>query len=64
MPNGKPAGMRCKHLDDRNQCLLFGSTDRPDVCISFKASEDVCGGSYEEAMLHLNDLERLTTGRL
>ena len=64
MPNGKPAGMRCVHLDARNQCLLFESSDRPDVCVNFKASEEVCGKTSNEAMQYLLTLERLTTDKL
>jgi len=64
MPNGKSAGTRCKQLDDHNQCRLFDSLDRPDVCGSFKASEDVCGDSFDEAMQQLSVLERLTSSKM
>ena len=64
MPNGKAAGMRCIHLNDHNQCVLFESPDRPDVCISFKASVDICGSNFDEAMKQLSALERLTSGEV
>ena len=60
MPNGKPAGVRCIQLDDRNRCLLFESPERPDVCVNFKATLDICGATSDEAMQHLFALENLT----
>ena len=60
MPNGKPAGVRCIQLDDRNRCLLFESPERPDVCLNFKATIDICGATSDEAIQHLFALERLT----
>ncbi|MEJ2181861.1 MAG: YkgJ family cysteine cluster protein [Gammaproteobacteria bacterium] len=64
MSNGKPAGIRCSQLDDGNRCLLFGNPNRPAVCMSFKASEDVCGGNFEEALINITRLERLTSATL
>src|SRR6201996_6450945 len=32
MPDGKPAGVRCVHLDADFRCLLFGKPERPEVC--------------------------------
>jgi len=60
MPDGKPAGVRCIQLDDRNMCKIFGQPERPDVCHQFKADHQVCGTTNEQAMTHLIELERLT----
>ena len=31
MPDGKPAGVRCLHLNDAMRCDLFGKSERPDI---------------------------------
>jgi len=60
MPKGKPAGVRCIHLDEHHYCRLFDSAERPAVCASFQASTDACGESYVDAMQRLHLLEKLT----
>ena len=60
MPNGKPAGVRCIHLDERHYCAIFHSPDRPAVCARFQASADACGESFVDAMQRLQMLESLT----
>ena len=60
MPDGKPAGVRCVQLSDDNRCLLFGRPERPAVCVSLRASAEMCGESREEALLYLSFLERAT----
>jgi hypothetical protein len=60
MPRGKPAGIRCDQLDEENRCRLFGQAERPAVCRNFSASIDSCGGSREEAMVMLAELEVIT----
>jgi hypothetical protein len=60
MPQGKPAAVRCVHLDERHYCRIFHSPDRPSVCANFQANEDICGKSFAEAMDRLQLLERLT----
>lgn len=60
MHQGKPAGVRCIQLSSDNRCQLFGEPERPKVCASFKASEDVCGASYLEAMQLIVRLEKAT----
>lgn len=57
MPNGKPAGVRCIQLNEENRCMLFGNNDRPAVCSSLKASEEMCGNTSEEAYKYLEKLE-------
>ena len=60
MPNGKPAGVRCIQLDDANMCKLYGKNERPAVCNSFQASEEMCGQSAKEAYAYLSMLEEQT----
>lgn len=50
MPNGKPAGVRCLHLQADRRCAIFHSPERPAVCAGFSAEPSVCGDSVEEAM--------------
>lgn len=60
LPQGKPAGMPCPHLDDTLQCRLFGQPERPAVCASLQPSTEMCGDSREQAMLWLSELEQAT----
>ncbi len=60
MPNGKPSGVRCIQLDDRNLCKLFGKPERPKVCHNFKACPDVCADNNAKALENILELERLT----
>ena len=60
MPDGKPAGVRCVQLDERNLCRLFGRPERPAVCARFSADPDVCGESNEQALHLLAEWEQLT----
>lgn len=57
MPKGKPAGVRCLHLNDDNLCVLFGRPERPAFCDAFKAVAEVCGASREQALQTLTWLE-------
>ncbi|MDP4207534.1 MAG: YkgJ family cysteine cluster protein [Bacteroidota bacterium] len=57
MPNGKPAGVRCIHLDDELKCAIFESSDRPRVCSGFKAEMLICGTHRNDAILTLSQLE-------
>ncbi|MTI12919.1 YkgJ family cysteine cluster protein [Sansalvadorimonas verongulae] len=61
MPDGKPAGVRCVQLDERNLCKLFGQPGRPAVCSAFDADLLTCGNSEDEAMLLIQDLEQMTS---
>jgi uncharacterized protein len=61
MPHGKPAGVPCVQLDAAQRCRLFGRPERPAVCLSLQPSEDLCGGSREQAMAWLGYLEQHTT---
>ena len=60
MPGGKPAGVRCIHLDGANRCLLFGKDERPAVCRELKPSREMCGASRDEALAQMERLEVLT----
>lgn len=61
MPDGKPAGERCLHLDEENRCGLFGRPERPAVCSAFSADADVCGESRAQALHVLGWLEQATS---
>jgi len=61
MPDGKPAGERCVHLTADNLCELFGRRARPRVCSEFPPAADACGGSREEALVLLAQMEEETT---
>lgn len=60
MPAGKPAGVRCIHLDANNLCLLFGLPERPAFCDEFRALPEVCGTTREEALSTIQWLEEAT----
>lgn len=60
MPNGKPAGVRCLHLDEQQSCKIFNAAERPTICGQFKAEPSVCGSSAEEALDLLRILEAAT----
>jgi uncharacterized protein len=60
MPDGKPAGVRCVQLDDRNRCRLFGKAERPAFCGGLQPSVEMCGNSREQAMVWLAELETAT----
>ncbi len=60
MPDGKPAGVRCVQLDERNLCRIFGRPERPAVCSRFAADVQVCGENTTQALQLLEELERLT----
>jgi hypothetical protein len=61
MPDGKPASVRCVQLTADNRCLLFGKSERPAVCVNLRPSEEMCGGTDQEAMERLTKLEKLTS---
>ena len=60
MPRGKPAGVRCAQLTEDNRCRLFGSPDRPAVCVQLRAEAGMCGASAEEAFRLLAAMEEAT----
>jgi Fe-S-cluster containining protein len=60
MSRGKPAGIPCIQLLDDMRCALFGKPERPAVCVSLRPTEEMCGGSSQEALAGLSRLEFLT----
>jgi hypothetical protein len=60
MPFGKPAGVRCVHLDDAMRCVLFGRPERPAFCAGLRPSPEMCGDGRGQAIAWLARLERLT----
>ncbi len=60
LPQGKPAGVPCPHLDAELRCRLFGQPERPAVCGSLPPSHEMCGESREQAMVYLQRLEAAT----
>jgi hypothetical protein len=60
MPDGKPAGVRCIHLDDALRCRLFGRPERPAFCSGLKPSREMCGDSRAQAIAWLASLEQAT----
>ena len=61
MPNGKPAGIACIHLDNNYQCGLFQKSSRPIVCSRLKPCFEMCGNNREQAIHYLTQLEQLTS---
>ena len=55
MPDGKPAGVRCIHLQEDYSCGIY--KDRPKVCRDFEAEKLVCGNNRKEALEILAGLE-------
>lgn len=60
LPQGKPAGVPCPHLDPALRCRLFGRPERPAVCASLPPSLEMCGDSREHALQFLKRLEEAT----
>ncbi len=60
MPDGKPAGVPCRHLTEEKRCGLFFTLDRPKVCDDLKASLEMCGSDYDDAYAYLTYLEKAT----
>lgn len=61
MPEGKPAGVRCIHLDRDNHCMLFGKPERPLVCEQFQPDPAVCGETTDQAIELISVLENATS---
>jgi hypothetical protein len=60
MPHGKPAGVRCVQLDERNACRIFGKPGRPAVCVALRPTASMCGADRDDAMRILAALEVAT----
>lgn len=57
MPEGKPAGQRCLHLDADYLCLLWEKPERPAFCSQFSAEPAFCGTNRIEALMLLSELD-------
>lgn len=57
-PEGKAAGEYCIHLSCNRECRIYDHPDRPQVCKDFKPDPEVCGNSYEQAIINLTELEK------
>jgi len=60
LPQGKPAGMPCPHLDSNFACGLWNSPQRPKVCAEFRPERIICGGHRDNALQTLTLLEQAT----
>ena len=60
MPFGKPAGIPCVQLLPDDRCAIFGQPERPDVCMSLRPIDTMCGAHREEALSFLAALEAAT----
>lgn len=60
MPHGKPAGMRCQHLDAANLCQLFDRPERPGFCSGLRPEPAMCGADASDALARLSALEIAT----
>ncbi len=63
MPQGKPAGVRCVQLDERNACRIFDHPARPAVCRQLIPSVEMCGSTPDggrHALHYLAQLEQAT----
>ncbi len=60
MPNGKPGGTRCIHLNSELKCDIYNSPDKPSACAGFKAEKIVCGNNREEALKIIAELEGIS----
>lgn len=57
MPDGKPAGVACVHLDAHWRCQVFGDPRRPALCDAFAAEPAVCGSTRKQAIMLIAALE-------
>ncbi|ELX11087.1 hypothetical protein Jab_2c31900 [Janthinobacterium sp. HH01] len=53
--------MRCIQLANDMRCKIFGQPERPAFCTGLQPAADMCGGSREQAIRWLDNLERETT---
>lgn len=56
MAGGKPAGVRCIHLQDDFRCAIYSDPAKPKVCSDFIAEPEFCGKDQAEAMRILYSL--------
>jgi len=60
MLSGKAAGVRCVQLTDDNRCAIFGDPRRPSVCVTLRASVEMCGADNDVAATHVHAMTFLS----
>ena len=61
MPEGKPAGVPCVNLDTTTMaCRIWERDDYPALCRAYTPTEAYCGGSANEAIRLIGELEEAT----
>ncbi len=56
----KPAGIPCEYLAEDFRCRIFGQPERPACCSGLQATLEMCGGSRDDALRWLGELEVAT----
>ena len=57
---GKAAGVRCVQLTDDNRCAIFADPRRPLVCLTLRASVEMCGANEYVAETRVHAMRFLT----
>jgi len=61
MPDGKPSGVACVNLDTVTlTCRIWGQENYPEFCASYRACEEICGSTKEQALKNIYYLDELT----
>ena len=60
MSKGKPASIRCIHLNKKNLCAIHDTKEYPEVCRNFTPMREMCGNNRKDAQIYLMNLENLT----
>lgn len=58
-PNGKPAGVRCKNMNEKNVCNIHNTDEYPKVCQKYEAEKEFCGDTFEESEKILKQIMQL-----
>tara|TARA_B100000768_G_scaffold169515_1_gene175174 strand:+ start:31 stop:279 length:249 start_codon:yes stop_codon:yes gene_type:complete len=58
-PNGKPAGVRCKNMNNNNVCDIYNTDEYPKVCQKYEAEKEFCGDTFEESEKILKQIMKL-----
>ena len=57
---GKAAGVRCVQLTHDNRCAIFADPRRPSVCLTLRASVEMCGANEDVAKTRVHAMHFLT----
>ena len=60
LAQGKAAGERCVQLTDDNRCAIFGDPPRPSVCVTLRASVEMCGANDDVVATRVHAMTFLT----